>query len=201
MLGVDIEGRLEPPADWQRYYGQTFEKEYALISPFSRSCSRHSGEIPNKTLDDWKWEPVIRYLRRHGHTVKVVGTPKDRLKNNSIPESDYISASNLAELELILKKSSIMISVDNGLAHMASALNVKLLLLWPQVSCVEFICPAWSPQTAVLQIGDPNKVIPAQLLVGIRRMYAFLERGENDSPQPSNEGTQEQENSQSAETS
>lgn len=176
LLGVNIEGQQSPPIDWQHY---TFHsQEYSLISPFSRSCSRHSGQRPNKTLDDWKWEPIIQFLRRHNYApVKVIGAPNERLNQCSLLESDYLSTPNLQELELAMRKASMVISIDNGIAHFASALGLKTVVLWNAAANPDFIAPKWSPNTAIAYMGDPNPVQPAQLLVGVRKMVQWLEDG------------------------
>jgi glycosyl transferase family 9 (putative heptosyltransferase) len=179
ILGVDIEGRQEPPVEWQSYYGKSFPKEYSLIFPFSKSCSRHdpAGKMrPNKTLDDWKWEHILHFLRRHGYEpVKVEGGPGERMQGVSILESDYLESRTLPELELSIRKASVAISVDNGLAHLASALGTMTIVLWPAASSQDFIAPIWSPTTAIMHMGDPNEIQPVQLLMGLRQLLPRLE--------------------------
>jgi hypothetical protein len=178
LLGVDMEGCITPITDWFYYPNQRFDTEkLAILSPFSRSCTRHGGMRPNKTLDDYKWEPIIRFLRRHGYKVKVSCGPKDRLKNCSILESDYLQSYTLKDMEMDFRKASLTISVDNGLAHMSSSIGTKTIVLWPPASCEEFIAPVWSPNTTLVHMGDPNLVHPFQLLTGIRKMLVWLEDG------------------------
>lgn len=167
MLNVDLGNDIAPPKDWHRVVEEQ-PKKWIAISPFSRSCSRHSGETPNKTLDDSKWEFIIRYLRRQGYPVKVIAGPNDKLKVNSVPVNDYFTASSLYELELFIKQCALVISLDNGLGHIASALNVPMISLWPKVSNHQFIAPRFGDKT-VFVLMEPNSATPAMLLSGIRR--------------------------------
>lgn len=157
---------IRPNMDWTRV-AEPPPRTFFAISPFSRSCSRHSGETPNKTLDDHKWEYIIRYLRRQGVPVKVMAGPNDRLSNNSVPVNDYFTAKNLYELEYFLRSCALLITLDNGLGHLASALHTPMISLWPKVSNLQFIGPRFSRLTNFVQM-EPNSVTPSQLLAGIR---------------------------------
>jgi hypothetical protein len=172
FLGVDLHHELKPPTDWA-VIKETLPRTFCAISPFSRSCSRHSGEVPNKTLDDHKWEYLIRYLRRQGMPVKVIAGPNDKLTNNSVPVNDYFTAKNLYDLEYFLKSCALLISVDNGLGHIASLLDTPMISLWPKVSCIDFIYPRFSEKTACV-LMEPNTATPSQLLAGIRHFAKNL---------------------------
>lgn len=179
MLDIDIEGKVEPILDWCYFPGQRFdtERKIAILSPFSRSCTRHGGMRPNKTFDSWKWEPIIRFLRRHEYEVKVSCRPNDRLEQCSIPESDYLSSYTLEEIEKDFRSASLTISVDNGLAHISSAVGTRTIIFWPPTLCAEFIAPTWSPKTTLIYMGWPDETFPVGMLVGIRRMLPWLEIG------------------------
>ncbi|MGI4812700.1 MAG: glycosyltransferase family 9 protein [Janthinobacterium lividum] len=153
--------------------GLNLEKTHFAISPFSRSCSRHTGESPNKTLDDWKWEHIIRYLRRQDLPVKVIAGPEDKLVNTSIPVNDYFVAHSFFELETFLSSTALLISLDNGIGHIASFLGTPMISLWPRVSNMSFIAPRWGAKNAFIQM-DPNNVSPAQLLAGIKKFTRAL---------------------------
>jgi len=173
ILGISLGSNIKPPTTWQRV-NDKLPRTFFAISPFSRSCARHSGERPNKTLDDFKWEYIIRFLRRQGMPVKVVAGPNDRLTKCSVPLDDYFTAKNLLDLETFLKSCALLISVDNGLGHIASILDTPMISLWPQVSNLQFIGPGFSPKTGIVQIGDPNIASPSQMLMGIRHFAKEL---------------------------
>jgi hypothetical protein len=176
LLGCDLHNNLKPLTDWA-VIKEALPRTFIAISPFSKSCSRHTGEIPNKTLDDHKWEYIIRYLRRQNIPVKVIAGPGDRLKVNSVPMNDYFTADNLYELEHFLKQCALLVTVDNGLGHLASILNTPMIYLWPGVSSLDFIYPRFGNTTCCVQIGDPNQAAPAAMLTGIR-MYTQMILGD-----------------------
>lgn len=186
ILGINLGVNIEPPMWWQQV-NEPLERTFFAISPFSRSCSRHSGERPNKTLDDHKWEYIIRFLRRQGKPVKVIAGPNDQLTNCSVPLNDYFTARNLYELEYFLKSCALLISVDNGLGHIASILQTPMISLWPQVSNLQFIAPRFSDKTAFIQMGDPNLASPVDLLQGIRNISRILLGESSDEDQTESE--------------
>lgn len=176
MLGIKLKGPIIPYAPWANWEANSVPRDSQSvrspirigISPFSKSCARHSGERPNKTLDDWKWMHIIHYLRLHCDELCVIGGPKDVLTNCPISEDEKWCASSFADLRQKLKSLTVFITVDNGLGHLASVLNVQTLLLWPQVSSPEFIAPLWAPNTKYIMGIDPPTVTPAVLLTGMR---------------------------------
>lgn len=177
ILGVDLKGVVAPPVHWQQVK-EKLPRTFIAISPFSKSCSRHTNERPNKTLDDHKWEFILRYLRRQGMPVKVIAGPNDRLKSNSVPQNDYFTAKNLYELEYFLKSCALLVTLDNGLGHVASVIDTPMISLWPKVSCIDFIYPRFSPFTTCVSM-EPNSATPAQLLAGIRHFTKILLGGDN----------------------
>jgi hypothetical protein len=172
FLGVDLKGDLHPPMRWS-CIEDVMPRTFYAISPFSKSCSRHSGETPNKTLDAHKWEYILRYLRRQNKKVIVVGGPNDKLANCSVPLNDYFCASSLFELEFFLKSCALLVGVDNGLMHIASVLDTPCISLWPKVSNMHFIGPRFSAKTAFV-LMEPNSAQPSQLLCGIRKFAKIL---------------------------
>lgn len=170
MLGLTFKGPVLPYAPWNAWEHKEDKVTRIAIAPFSRSCSRHTGETPNKTLDDWKWNPLQAYLRSHCDEFRVIGGLKDRLTNCPISEEEYWTASSFEDLRKKLKSLSVLVTVDNGLGHLSSVLQVPTIILWPQVSSMEFIGPAtyWAPNTRYIAPIDPNTIKPAVILGGLR---------------------------------
>lgn len=169
MLGFTLQHPIIPYAPWNNW--ETLETPPPIrigIAPFSRSCSRHSGKLPNKTLDDYKWMPIIAFLRMHCDEFYVFGGPKDALTGNDISEDERYVAASFKALRSTLKSLHCFITVDNGLGHLASVLGVPTIILWPQVSSVEFIAPIWAPNTQLMTNMDPNLATAAVLLTGLR---------------------------------
>lgn len=151
MLGVDIkrpdDGHLVPA-----YYPimeelESWEKDLVLISMFSASCTSRDpntpGLPPNKMLPWHKWEPILRYVRNHfqGKTVKFLGAPTDRAPRLDISEDEYMTGVPLNRLANIMAESRFIITLDNGMSHLAASQYAKMFLLYPEVLKWNYIAP------------------------------------------------------------
>lgn len=173
ILGVTL-NTIKPTTVWQRVDGSERLDPFILISPFSRSCSVHTPPFKaNKTIEDWKWEHLIHHLRKQGLPIKVLAGPNDFLKKCSIGVDDYITCKSLYELELTLKSSAMLVTVDNGIGHVAAALELPMIYLWPKVSSLEFIAPIWNKKAKYL-ILEPELAAPVSLFVGFRKCVKEL---------------------------
>jgi hypothetical protein len=171
MLGVDIKEDIKPPTEWVPVLAKPGNK-IAVISPFSRSCTRHSGLVPNKTLDDWKWEGIIRYLRKHDYIVHCVGAPDDILSLVSLPLSSYRSAETLDDVFRQIQEADLVISVDCGTIHIAALCGTPTVVFWSGFKGVppQFIAPLYAPNVSYVMIGNPNETQPATLLYGMKKV-------------------------------
>lgn len=174
ILGITLSEPILPYAPWCNWEKKEDKVTRIAIAPFSRSCSRHTGELPNKTLDDWKWNPLQTFLRSHSEEIYVIGGPKERLNDCPFSEDEYWTAPSFDSLRRKLKSLSLLVTVDNGLGHIASALNVPTIILWPQVSSKEFIMPLWAPRTQYIYGINPNTIRPAEILIGLRKFVPAI---------------------------
>lgn len=181
MLGVNCDGDVKPPLDWidKVLKGEQIQKDRKLvvISPFSASCTRHSGKPANKTLDDWKWEYIIRYFRRHDYHVVCGAAPNEYITLVSLPISSYRSGT-LKETLKLYKEAEIVVSVDTGPLHIASACDTPTIALVASEGYIippQFILPLWAPKTMYSMIGNVNKVTPAELLYAIKELKSKME--------------------------
>lgn len=186
MLGVKLD-TIVPTTEWERVDATERLDPFILISPFSRSCSSHSGQPANKTLDDWKWEHIIRSLRKQNLPIKVLAGQNDYLKKCSVSIHDYITCPDLYSLELTLKSSKLLVTLDNGIGHVAAALNLPMIYLWPKVSNLEFIAPVWNKNAKYLMM-TPTEAAPVAMFVGFRKFAReLLELSEDEIPEISDE--------------
>ena len=107
------------------------ENKFILIHMWPGGYKSHNKEW-NKT----KWEELIVILRKEGYKVVLSGTKEDKIGNqrilNGFNDKEVIDISGeytLVELSNILDKSLGVISVNTGIAHMASALNKPTVCL------------------------------------------------------------------------
>lgn len=182
MLGVNCNGDIKPPLEWvPKFDIEKKEKgKIAVLGPFSRSCSRHSGKEANKTIDDWKWEYLIRYLRKHDYQVLVTSSEEEYLKFVSLPVSSYRSATTLDDMLRLLSLAELVICVDSGTGHIASACGTPTIILWSGYHAMppQFIAPLWAEKTSYLMMGNPNTVSSATLLYGLKKLIGQFEEQE-----------------------
>ena len=134
---------------------------YAIIAPFSRSCSRHSGRRPNKTPNHDKWSGVIEWLRDKRHlTPYILVAPGEVWAGATCRQIEAVTLDTLANL---LAFSDLVISVDNGIGHVASAVGARTVILWPPMSAEHFIAPTYNPGTTLLKM-HPERIRAEQLL-------------------------------------
>lgn len=164
ILGVSTDrwnGDFTPLKGWVAVPNQPVMRErYVVISPFSASCSGAAGHRPNKTLaEHTRWTLTIEWLRSCGYRVVVLKAWHEQW--DGIPV-DFKTGESLNDLQHILAGAKAVISVDNGIGHLASALGAKTFILWPPVSSVPFIAPLWSKTTKLLYMR-PERVRADQL--------------------------------------
>jgi len=170
MLGVDI-----APEDYRLVFDPPEEeltdreKGLVIVSPFSKSCSSNQGYPPNKMLPWGKWLPIIRFLRTLG-PVGVIGSRTDRASGIlEIPEDEYFTGLPLTRVAHILRRSKCVVTIDNGIAHMAASQLAKMVLFYPACLGTHWIIPL-APKDRLLQVirMDPVSVDIVQLTLAVK---------------------------------
>ena len=157
MLDVDCtawHGDFRPLTGWVRGRRQVdTQNPYVVIAPFSRSCSRHAGLPPNKTPDHKRWTLLLAWLSSRTLTPKILTGPDESWTGC---EADTVSADTLDALVSLLTGATAVITVDNGVGHVASALGCRTIILWPPVSNPTFIAPTYNPGTTLIYARPGN---------------------------------------------
>jgi hypothetical protein len=180
ILGVNVDHQIDmrPLIGWnynsrgewspQRRRMIVESHPYVVIAPFSRSCSSHSGMRPNKTLaHDERWTPLLEWLEHdRGLEPVILVSPGDVWKG--LDHVKRTTATSLGDLAYLLVGAAAVISVDNGIGHVASALGCRTYILWPPVSDVTFIGPTYNPGTRLLYMR-PERVRADQLLSIVKK--------------------------------
>jgi hypothetical protein len=163
MLGVRCDGwngDFRPLTGWTDKKSTLDRKyPYAVIAPFSKSCARNAGMRPNKTPDHVRWGLLIDWLRSVGIEPRVLVGNGEHWTGADVK---LVYTETLQELISFLADASVVISVDNGIGHVASALECSVLILWPPISSVPFIGPVWNEKTKLLFMR-PERVRADQL--------------------------------------
>jgi ADP-heptose:LPS heptosyltransferase len=88
-------------------------------------------EFNNIEIDSKLFVELIQYLLNKGHTVTLIGTDNDIENNNKISKyflnsenyNDFTGRTTIAQLVDLIKKNSLLISLEGGVAHLASHLD------------------------------------------------------------------------------
>ena len=177
MLGVSIDS-VKPVCvlDDVAYSGQESEKGCILLSPFSESCSSRKGLPPNKMLPVASWIPIIDYLRTFDRAIYVLGSARDKpIPEFSLPENHYLlGARSLTEVARIMReRAAIIVTVDNGMSHLAASQELPTFLFYPSCLPVDWIVPRGNPHCSPMQL-DPASCPPERILHVAREVIPRL---------------------------
>lgn len=144
------------------------ETGMVLISPFSRSCASQTGEPANKMLPWPIWRVVIRELERQVDRVFVLGAADNYTEELGLPLTRYIVGRPLNEIALLLRDAKLLVTIDNGIAHLAASQNAWTALFYPACLGVHWIVPE-NPNQIAIQV-DPATVPSIEILSFIRQV-------------------------------
>jgi ADP-heptose:LPS heptosyltransferase len=142
------------------------EKGLVLVSPFSRSCSSNSGQPPNKMLPWSHWLQIITMLRFYGD-VGVLGGPKDRCPL-PISEDEYFTGLSLNHVALLLRDCRVLVTIDNGMAHLASSQEAPTIEFYPSCLGMHWAAPLGNPNLYIAQT-NPATISVAQAVFVVRQ--------------------------------
>lgn len=170
MLGVTITEtdrlpKYTPPE------GET-EKGLILLSMFSRSCASREGKPPNKMLSWAHWLPILALLRQYG-PIGVLAGAQDNKAHLPVTEDEYYTGLSLETVARLLKDAKLLVTIDNGIGHLAATQGTPTILFYPQCLGMHWIVPP-SPKVFVYQM-DPVvlSVADSMLMVreGLKRLW------------------------------
>lgn len=155
-----------------------------IVSPFSASCSSQErdkngklkGNPPNKMLPPEKWLPIFEFLSNIGNVV-LTGSKadEDKVYEDKVYEKwyRYVAADSyfgtpIPEIAMLMRHAKLVVTVDNGMGHIASSQDAKHILLYPMCLGMSFIIPWGANKTIPIQM-DPNLVTTDQLLYAIKK--------------------------------
>jgi len=150
------------------------DEDLVLFSPFSASCSsQKDNQPPNKMLKPDHWVPIINFLRTLG-PIRMLGAPSDRPHESwQLSEEEILTGVRLDLLAATMKKAKLIITIDNGMGHLASSQDAKHILLYPMVLSLNFIIPWGANFTIPIQM-EPTQVQPQQLMWSIQKAARHL---------------------------
>ena len=153
------------------------EIDLVLISMFSASCASRNpvGSRPNKMLPWPTWTPLIRFLRSKfgDNSLRFLGAPTDRAEGLDISEDEYMTGIPLNRLALIMRASKCVITLDNGMAHLAGSQNARELIFYPVCLGLHYIVPYGNPRMGVVQM-DPASTDPGALQGVMKQFFTSM---------------------------
>jgi Glycosyltransferase family 9 (heptosyltransferase) len=177
MIGVKACG-MKPVCllDQVAYRGDDVEDGCILISPFSESCASRSGKAPNKMLPFATWAPVIDYMQTFERTLYVLGSRKDApIAEFGLRSSQFLLGTHsLMEIARIMRdRAALLVTVDNGMSHLAASQDLPTLLFYPACLPMSWIVPRGNPHCTPMQL-DPAKCSAAEVLRTAREVVPRL---------------------------
>lgn len=171
MLGVEIDTYAPTYITTEEEH----EKNLILFSIFSKSCSSNEGKPPNKMLP---WPKVRRLLdmvreKYPDNKIGILGGPDDRAEIDA-SEDEYYCGLPLNKVALMLRDCKFLITIDNGISHLAASQQTKSIVLYPECLDVRWIAPKGNANALVLQM-NPATVQTANLLWNIKQSLEVIQ--------------------------
>lgn len=134
-------------------------EDIILISMFSMSCTSHDPKcnyIPNKCLPLEKWLPMLKFLhdRFPDTPIRFLGAPSDQL-SETIRDTygQPLFGIPLNTLALIMRKAKLLVTIDNGMSHLAASQECPTFLMYPQCLAPYYILPVGNPNMTYIQMN------------------------------------------------
>lgn len=163
LLGYDVAPRR---VKFQPSDKDDHDKGLILLSMQSMSCASKSGKPPNKMLSWAHWLPVLTMCRQLG-PVGVLGGPKDRV-DLPVSEDEYYTGLPLEHVARMLRDAKLLITIDNGMGHLAATQGTPTVLFYPACLGLHWIVPSGNPNLLVHQM-DPIRISVAEVVLVARK--------------------------------
>jgi hypothetical protein len=139
-----------------------------LVSMFSASCTSRDPKcnyIPNKMLPWDKWKPILDFLREKFPDTPILflGADTDKYTQGKglIRDREYLMGIPLNRLALVMQKAKLLVTIDNGMAHLGATQEVPTFEMYPKALGLHYILP----------IGNPNLVFAHMNPVTVDPLY------------------------------
>lgn len=146
ILRVPWSGDRSIPDTWADSWEPDTSCTSIVIAPFSVS-----GEL-NKSITVPEFLAIVTELRNLRYVSPfILGT-----KNYEEP-CDFLpleTASSLDHLIKIITDSALVITCDNGIAHLASAMGARTIVLWKNWVPERWIAPTWGCRTLLARTAS-----------------------------------------------
>lgn len=152
-------------------------KDCILISPYSHSCITQHG-LARKMLPWVLWDLIIRYLRSWHLPIRLLGAPQDRCPL-AVSEDEYLTGIPLNRLANIMRQASLLVTVDNGMNHLAASQDCPEFLFYPNALRLDFLLPRYNRNMFFLHV-DPERIPAIEMMCALRNNVPKLINREGD---------------------
>jgi len=175
LLGQPV---IDPPPAVEYNPGDgAGEKGKVLLSMFSNSCASREGKPPNKMLSWTIWLDVHTLARQFGD-ILVLGGPKDiGMAPLPLMKDEYYCARPLPEVARTLRDAKLLITIDNGMGHLAATQGTPTILFYPKCLGQHWIIPSGNKNLIVFHV-DPMYFDAEMGVRAVREGIKALFRGE-----------------------
>lgn len=178
LLGLPVP-EYPPKVEYTPPEGST-EQGLVLLSLFSNSCASRKGEPPNKMLSFAVWLPILTLARQLGK-VAMLGGPKDKgMAPLPILDEEYYTGRPLPEIARLLRDAKLLITIDNGMGHLAASQGTPTILFYPKCLGRHWIVPSGNKKLFVYQM-DPLELNVHSGTMVVREGIKSLLGGEHGS--------------------
>lgn len=181
LLGLPVP--QHPPSVQYTPPDGPFERGKILLSMFSNSCASRSGKPPNKMLSWTIWLRVIQLMRQMGELL-FLGGPKD-MGEAPLPilEEEYYCGRSLPEVARTMKAAKLLITIDNGMGHLAATQGTPTILFYPVCLKQSWIIPSGNGKLMVFHVDPMNFSMEEgerAVREGIKALELFKEENQNE---------------------
>jgi ADP-heptose:LPS heptosyltransferase len=156
-LGVIVTGKERP----ELYVGEYFQRKIdQLLAPMGRKiavCNISAGNV-SRRWPEQSWVGVAGYCQKLGYDVFVICHPDDRTRADEIMRRcsgvTVFDSPSIREVIALIARSHLVVTPDTSVVHIASAFNVPLVGLYPDV---EWNYHKFRPLSNVAGVVMPEK--------------------------------------------
>jgi ADP-heptose:LPS heptosyltransferase len=163
LLGYDVDPRR---VKYTPTAAEDHQKGLILLSMQSNSCASRQGKPPNKMISWAHWLPILNMCRQVS-PIGVLGGPQERAKL-PVSEDEYYTGLPLEHVARMLRDARLLITIDNGIGHLAASQGTPTILFYPACLGLHWIVPSGNSDLLVCQI-DPIAIQPAECQLIVRR--------------------------------
>lgn len=164
------------------------KQEPILISMFSASCRsrdpKRSHEGPTTMLPFIKWKPIVNLLRERfpDTPIRFLGSPTDMLPNGYaegiVQPGEYMLGIPLNRLALIMKHSKMVVTVGNGMSHLAASQGAPAFVLYQRCLGPHYIMTWGNENLLDWMHMDPGTVNPREIYYRLSKVIEKMQSKE-----------------------